>query len=100
VRYLRPTYQTPDQRQTGFDLAAQAKVKVTDVATPLLWPRKLAEQIQLVREIVAQATTPLNPKQGASRFRGVRARKVQPLLRTLASLPLLRWVNDTDTYAA
>lgn len=68
--------------------------------TPLQWPKKLAEQIQMVREIVAQANTPLTPKQVASRFRGVRARKVQPLLMTLASLSLLRWVNDTDTYAA
>lgn len=100
VRYLRPAYQSPGQRQTGFDLATQVNVKVADVITPLLWPKKLAEQIKMVREIVAQANAPLTPKQVASRFRGVRARKVQPLLMTLASLSLLRWVNDTDTYAA
>jgi hypothetical protein len=100
VRYLRPAYQAPGQQQTSFKLATRVNTEAATIVTPLLWPAQLAEQIQAVRDVVAQATTPLTSKQVAARFRGVRARRVQPLLMTLATLSLLRWVDATDAYTA
>ena len=65
----------------------------------LPWPTELAKQIQTVRDVVTQAQAPLTPKQVVARFAGSGPAKVQPILDTLATLSLLRWVETENAYA-
>lgn len=101
VRYLRPVYQAPDQQQAALTLpqAATATQAAPTETGPQPWPAELAQQMQAVRAVVQQAAAPLSAPQVATRFRGSSARKVQPLLDTLASLALLRFVEE-NKYAA
>jgi len=101
VRYLRPSYQAPDQAQATIQMPAATTV-VNDTAiaaTPLPWATELAQQMQAVREAVQQAGQPLTPAQVAARFQRIKPQKVQPLLDTLAALSLLR-LTEEGTYAS
>lgn len=101
IRYLRPAYQAPEQ-QTSLVLPSAAAL--TPVATaeagPQPWPAELAQQMQAVRGIVQQADQPMSSAQVAARFRGSSAKKVQPLLDTLALMALVRFVEEENKYAA
>ena len=101
VRYLRPSYQAPDQAQATIQMPAATTV-VNDTAiaaAPLPWATELAQQMQAVREAVQQAGQPLTPAQVAARFQRIKPQKVQPLLDTLAALSLLR-LTEEGTYAS
>ena len=89
VRYLRPEYQAPGLQQGTMALPTAAPV-AADVAPAEAqpWPAELAQQVQALRAVV----------QGAARFRGTKAAKVQLLLDTLASLARLRHVPERDVY--
>ena len=100
VRYLRPEYQAPGQRQATMALtttAAAAADAAPAEAQP--WPTELAQQMQALRAVVQGAAAPLTAQQAAARFRGTKATRVQPLLDTLVSLALLRHVPELDAYA-
>jgi hypothetical protein len=64
------------------------------------WPTELAQQMQAVRAVVQQAAVPLKATVVTARFWGATAKKVQPLLETLANLALLRVVEEENAYAA
>ncbi|WP_260625652.1 class I SAM-dependent DNA methyltransferase [Hymenobacter sediminicola] len=100
VRYLRPAYQAPGQQQTGLNLPTRVATETAAAVALLPWPAELAKQIQAVRDVVTQAQAPLTPKQVAARFAGAGPAKVQPILDTLATLSLLRWVEAENAYAA
>ena len=68
-------------------------------AAPQPWPAELAQQMQAVRAVVAQAPAPLTAAQIAARFRRTRPTQVQPLLATLVGLALLRLVEAEGAYA-
>ncbi|TDN38255.1 DNA methyltransferase [Hymenobacter sp. UV11] len=96
VRYLRPSYQAPGQQQAALVLptAASATTALTDLAIIHPWPTELAQQMQAVRAVVAQAGTPVTLAQVAACFRRTRPERVQPLLDTLAMLKLVRFTPE------
>lgn len=92
LRYLRPSYQALGQQQTALALPA---AKAPTAALPELamvqpWPAELAQQMQAVRAVVAQAAMPMTVDQVAARFRRTRPERVRPLLDTLTALALVR----------
>lgn len=101
VRYLRPAYQAPGQQQAALPLptTGPAAVAAADTAAQP-WPAELAQQMQAVRAVVAQAAAPITAAQVAARFRRTRATQVQPLLATLTALSLLRHLEPENAYAA
>jgi hypothetical protein len=102
VRYLRPAYQAPGQQQAALNLptTGPAAVAAADATAAQPWPAELAQQMQAVRAVVAQAAAPVTAAQVAARFRRTRAAQVQPLLATLTALSLLRHLEPEDSYAA
>jgi hypothetical protein len=89
VHYLRLSYQAPGQQQVA--LALPATPASTSILTSIQpWPTALAEQMQAVRAVVQQATTPLTTAQVAAYFQRTRPDKVRPLLDTLTALALVR----------
>ena len=102
VRYLRPAYQDPGQQQAALSLpqATAASPTLMAEASPQPWPTGLAQQMQVVRGIVQQASQPLSSAQVAACFRGSSAKKVQPLLDTLAIMSLIRHLENEAVYAA
>jgi len=101
VRYLRPSYQAPEQQQAALALPAEATAAAvtTEATGPQPWPTELAQQMQAVRDAVQQAGQPLAAAQVAARFRRTKPEKVQPLLDTLTALSLLRR-TESGAYAA
>ena len=102
VRYLRPAYQAPGQQQAALSLptTGPTAVAAADATAAQPWPDELAQQMQAVRAVVAQAAAPVTAAQVAARFARTRAAQVQPLLATLAALSLLRHLEPEDAYAA
>nr|GFB32847.1 hypothetical protein [Tanacetum cinerariifolium] len=96
IRYLRPAYQAPDQQQAALALPQEATTVASTVTEtgPQPWPTALAQQMQAVRAVVQQAAAPLGAAQVATRFWGSSAKKVQPLLDTLALMSLVRFVEE------
>ena len=95
VRYLRPSYQAPEQQAT-LSLPKQIlpATAATGIAGPQLWPTELAQQMQALRDAIQQAGQPLTTEQVAARFKRTRPEKVRPLLDTLAALSLLRLTDN------
>ncbi|MGI4737465.1 MAG: hypothetical protein ACRYG7_20050 [Janthinobacterium lividum] len=56
--------------------------------------------MQAVRGLVQQSGQPLSSIQVAARFRSSSAKKVRPLLDTLALIELVRFVEEENKYAA
>ncbi|MDF7810913.1 DNA methyltransferase [Hymenobacter sp. YC55] len=92
VRYLRPSYQAPEQQATLTVPNPFTTPTTTAIipSGPQLWPTELAQQMQAVRDAVQQAGHPLNLEQVAACFRRTKPEKVRPLLDTLTTLSLLR----------
>ena len=101
VRYLRPSYQAPEQQQATLTLPAGVAAATMATATgPQPWPAELAQQMQVLRDALQQAGQPLTPVQVAARFKRLKPAKVHPLLNTLAALSLLRHSEVEGTYVA
>ncbi len=111
IRYLRPSYQrsgvpAPGNQQLGLGLSAPTPVGsgtaevvgVGSLTVQRAWPNELAQQMQVVRDVVQQAGVPLSAKQVAAFFGKTRPERVQPLLDTLAALALIRQ-TDEGSYA-
>ena len=87
-----PTTDDPAQQQSTLALpqeAAAAASTATETG-PQPWPTALAQQ----------AASPLGAAQVSARFRGSSAKKVQPLLDTLALMSLVRFVEEENKCAA
>jgi len=102
MRYLRPAYQAPGQQQAALALptTGPAAVAAADTTVAQPWPTELAQQMQAVRAVVAQAAAPVTAAQVAAQFRRTRTTQVQPLLATLTALSLLRHLEPENAYAA
>ncbi len=100
VRYLRPDYQNPAAGQLGLGLVAETKPTTerdpltTPTGEPMPWPKELAGQMQVLREVVQQAGGSVSAAAVAGRFQKLRPATVQPLLDTLVALALLRQTDD------
>ena len=74
-------------------LVAPAVIEAVAPAAAQPWPAELVQQLQAVREVMAQATAPLTSQQVAAQFIKTRPAQAQPMLDTLIGLSLLRWVD-------
>ena len=91
VRWLRPEYQNPggDQgsQQTLVDGVGPA---VEAPRGRAVWPKKLAEQMQAVRDALAEQPGPASPDEVARAFARARTSLVREILETLKSLGQIR----------
>ena len=99
VRYLRPQYQNPTAAAQGL------LVDVTDAANPVeakkaVFPRKLAEQSQVIREVLRGAAQPMTAGQIAKQFKSARTDRVEEVLDMLVALGQAREVPEHQGYSA
>jgi hypothetical protein len=87
VRWLRPEFQNPEGKATAGRAAELALVAdEAGVAARRAWPRSLPEQVQAVREVLAEAEAPADAEAVARRFARAPRRQVGELLATLVAL--------------
>jgi hypothetical protein len=98
VRWLRPEFQNPAGTTEPSQVAMAADsdaTTATDATQPALsnaktWPKKLADQISAVRDLVTSATgTTWSTTQVAAAFKGAGPKTVEPVLESLAALGLI-----------
>jgi hypothetical protein len=118
IRWLRPEFQNPGSSkqavQTELELEAddedsddesetpktkggksKAKPKAKDKAPEkAAWPKKLREQITVVRQTLQDHKGPTSSEAIAKRFKSVKANDVEELLDTLASIGQARLLPD------
>lgn len=103
IRYLRPEYQNPAavpaQVTAELDVVPVAVRSTPAAKSALPWPKTLAEQARLVRQLLAQQTAPVTAEDLAKQCKGARSKTVGELLSTLASLGHAREIGD-DRYLA
>ena len=95
IRWLRPEFQNP----TGAKAATQEKLATADeadnsaaapvTATATAWPRKLAEQIAAVRDLVTKGAAEWSKAEVAAAFKGANRADVEEVLDSLAALGIL-----------
>jgi hypothetical protein len=95
IRWLRPAFQNP----TGAKAASQEKLATSDepddsaavpvAATAAAWPKKLAEQIAAVRDLVTKGAAEWSKAEVAAAFKGANKADVEEVLDSLAALGIL-----------
>jgi hypothetical protein len=96
VRWLRPDFQNP----TGKGSATMTQVALTEddaddeapVVAPVAaapWPKKMAAQIQAVRDLVTRSPDEIAATDIARAFKGAKAKDVEDVLESLTALGLL-----------
>ncbi|MGO9664573.1 MAG: class I SAM-dependent DNA methyltransferase [Polyangia bacterium] len=93
VRWLRPEFQNPG----GAKTATQERLAATDepeqaVAQPAAaapWPKKLADRIGAIRDLVTKAPAAWSVEMVASAFKGANKGDVEEVLDSLAALGIL-----------
>ena len=93
IRWLRPAFQNP----TGAKAATQENLATTDepeeaapvAATAVVWPKKLAEQIAAVRDLVTKGAPERSKAEVAAAFKGANKADVEEVLDSLAALGIL-----------
>jgi hypothetical protein len=95
IRWLRPEFQNP----TGAKAATQEKLATSDdsddsaaapvAATAAAWPKKLAEQIAAVRDLVTKGAAEWSKAEVAAAFKGANKADVEEVLDSLAALGIL-----------
>jgi hypothetical protein len=90
IRWLRPEFQNP----TGAKAATQEDLATTDepetaapiAATAAVWPRKLAEQIAAVRDLLTKGAAGWTKAEVAAAFKGANQADVEEVLDSLAAV--------------
>ena len=93
VRWLRPEFQNP----SGAKAATQERLAATDepeqaAAQPAAaapWPKKLADRIGAIRDLVTKAPAAWSVEMVASAFKGANKGDVEEVLDSLAALGIL-----------
>ncbi len=94
IRWLRPEFQNP----TGVKSATQEKLAATDepeeaappaATTATAWPKKLAEQIAAVRDLLTKGAAEWTVAEIAAAFKGAKKADVEEVLDSLAVLGIL-----------
>ncbi len=88
IRWLRPDYQNPDGHsaatQTEAELAERTPAKAKAAAMKKRpWPKALPEQVQAVREVLAELPEAADEATIAKAFKGARKDKLSEILATL-----------------
>ncbi|RLC08512.1 MAG: class I SAM-dependent DNA methyltransferase, partial [Deltaproteobacteria bacterium] len=101
IRWLRPEFQNPqgsstEQQELDVDDKKQApKVKRSaSIASRAPWPKSLPDQVRVLREVLADHTTPATAETIARQFTRARKDKVEEILQTLVTLGQAREVED------
>lgn len=95
VRYLRRAYQDPKvARQNGLELSVPAPV-LAEEERPL-FPNRLSEQAQAVREILQRSARPLVAEDIAERFTGKQQARIEELMELLVGLGQARQVGGEE----
>jgi len=87
IRWLRPEYQAPDEKQTSAELLvadASAVPAVSATTKKQVWPKELREQINALLDLMQQG--PSTAEQLASQFKRKPAKVVSQVLSALESL--------------
>jgi len=94
VRWLRPEFQNP-QGKNAAKAATQTSLPATKIEAPAeavvpvaaaAWPKKLAEQIAAVRDLVAKGTSAWAVADVCAAFKGAKRADVEDVLESLAAL--------------
>jgi hypothetical protein len=104
IRWLRPDFQNPTGKsatrvETEADAsqaAAEAEVDVPIVSAVMPWPKKMAEQITTVRELMRRSGSAWTVEQVAAGYKGARRDDVEDVLNSLAALGLLVAYETAD----
>jgi hypothetical protein len=104
IRWLRPEFQNP-QGKKSVKAATQEKLASTDepeeaapaVATVTAWPKKLAEQIAAVRDLVTKGAAEWTKAEVAAAFKGANKADVEEVLDSLAALGILAAYESRGT---
>lgn len=99
VKYLRPAYQNPNATVQGLLVDAPQAEAAAEARKPT-FPRKLAEQSQLIRQVLRDAARPMTAGQVAKVFRSARADRVEEVLDMLVALGQAREVPGEEGYTA
>lgn len=103
IRWLRPDFQNPSGKRAAVQgTIAESEIDEPEEATlPAAWsrpwPKKLAEQIGAVRDLVLGSPSLWTASSAAAAFSGAKADDVAPVLESLATLGLLLAFDDGDT---
>ena len=101
IRWLRPEFQNP----TGAKAATQEDLATTDepeeaapaAATATAWPKKLAEQIAPVRDLLTKGAAEWTKAEVAAAFNGANKADVEEVLDSLAALGILAAYESRGT---
>lgn len=100
IHYLRREYQDPNGTAMR-DLGLVVPRVTSGIGLPPIFPKKLPDQVQAVRDQLRGAGRPMTPRDIARQFRGVRANTVGEIIETLVLLGQVRQINaETLEYAA
>ena len=81
---------TKEMTQTKIDAASdEDEPEEAAPAAATQWPKKLAEQLALVRDLLARTPTAFAPEHVAAAFKGAKAKDAEPILEALAALGVL-----------
>jgi len=101
IRWLRPEFQNP----SGAKAATQEDLATTDepetaapvAATATAWPKKLAEQIAAVRDLLTKGAAEWTKAEVAAAFKGANKADVEEVLDSLAALGILAAYESRGT---
>ena len=100
IRWLRPEFQNP----TGAKAATQEELAATDepeeaapAATATAWPKKLAEQIAAVRDLLTKGAAEWTVAEVAAAFKGAKKADIEEVLDSLAALGILATYDTRGT---
>jgi hypothetical protein len=103
IRWLRPEFQNP----TGAKAGTQEKLATADepddstaaapAATATAWPKKLAEQIAAVRDLLTKGAAGWTVAEVAAAFKGAKKPDVEEVLDSLAALGILATYETRKT---
>ena len=93
IRWLRPEYQNPEDKQTTTGKTLEMDLGVAAKVEKAPWPKALPDRIAAVREALSELGE-ATPEQIARRFMRARVTSVQPLLESLAALGQAEKVKD------
>ena len=97
VRWLRPEYQNPEDKQAAIRKTIEMDLGVEAKGEKLPWPKALPDQIAAVREALSELGE-ATPEQIARCFTRARVTSVQPLLESLEALGQAEKVEE-ERYA-
>jgi hypothetical protein len=99
VRWLRPEFQNPagtkaatQTAMAGVEEEAVEEGEAVAAATP--WPKKMAEQAAVLRDLVAKSAGEWTAVQAANTFKGAKAKDVEDVMDALAAVGVLAGYGD------